>query len=222
MTTKKKLIANFYDLKATKLDSISLDPAFFDLKDNPDLIAQSVRVYLSNQRRAKAKVKNRSEVRGTTRKVWKQKGTGRARHGDRRAPIFVGGGKAHAPRGDQNFKLKLSKKMNRLARLIVLSHFARNEKIIALKDISSLPEKTKAASDLLKNLGKKEKSISLAKRVALITTPDQSAPRAAFKNIKNVTLISSESLNTYQLSLHPFLIFSKEALDILQTKKNEN
>lgn len=75
--------------------------AIFGGRFNDALVAQATRVFLSNQRRAKAKTKQRGEISGSTRKIWRQKGTGRARHGDRYAPIFVGGGVAHGPTGKE-------------------------------------------------------------------------------------------------------------------------
>jgi len=221
MPQSKKITINTYDLEAKKLDSLSLDPALFDRKDNPDLVAQAIRVYLSNQRRAYPKVKNRAEVRGTTKKVWKQKGTGRARHGDRRAPIFVGGGKAHGPRGNQKFKLKLNKKMRSQARLIVLSHLAREKRIIAIKGLSSLSPKTKVAQALLQKLEKKEKLLKNSKRIAIIITPKEKTVKIAFKNIPHASLFSTQSLNSYRLSREKFLIFSQLALTKFQ-EINEN
>jgi len=221
MPKSKKITANTYDLEAKKLDSLSLDSDLFDQKDNPDLIAQTIRVHLSNQRRAYPKAKNRAEVRGTTKKVWKQKGTGRARHGDRRAPIFVGGGKAHGPRGNQKFKLKLNKKMRSQARLIILSHFAREKRIIVIKDFSSLSPKTKTAQVFLQKLEKKEKLLKDSKRIAVIVTPKEKTTQTAFKNIPHASLLSSESLNSYELSRENFLIFSQEAITTFQ-KTNEN
>src|SRR3989337_4392523 len=93
-----------------KVDTMTLPKEIFGLPDNPNLMAQAIRVYLANQHQGSKKTLTRGEVNRTTAKVWKQKGTGRARHGSRKAPIFVGGGIAHGPRGVTAASLKLTKK----------------------------------------------------------------------------------------------------------------
>src|SRR3989344_4194294 len=93
-----------FDHKGTKLTSMTVADGLFAAKINQALMDQAVRVYLSSQRRGLAKSKRRGEVKVTKAKVWRQKGTGRARHGSRNAPVFVGGGKAHGPTGEQNLK----------------------------------------------------------------------------------------------------------------------
>ena len=89
------------------------------------LVAQTARAFLANQRKARAHAKTRAEVVGSGAKIWRQKGTGRARHGDRQAPIFVGGGVAHGPTGAQNYRQKISQKMGRRAVLAVLAQSHR-------------------------------------------------------------------------------------------------
>src|SRR5690554_4960009 len=95
----------------SKASSIEVSDAVFGQKANPTLLAQAVRVYLSNLRQGTSKVKTRSEVSRTRAKWYRQKGTGNARHGARSAPIFVGGGVAHGPNGQQNWTKSLSRKM---------------------------------------------------------------------------------------------------------------
>src|SRR3989339_577646 len=93
-----------YNLSGEQLDDLTLPVKVFALPANDKLVALAVRVYLANQRRSYAKTKGRGEVAGTTKKMWSQKGTGRARHGSAKAPIFVGGGVAHGPIGKENHK----------------------------------------------------------------------------------------------------------------------
>jgi len=100
---------------AKKLATISVSAKIFNAKINPSLMNQAVRVYLSNQRLASARTKDRNDINVTHAKVWRQKGTGRARHGSRNAPVFVGGSKTHGPSGFQNFYLKLPQKMKQLS-----------------------------------------------------------------------------------------------------------
>jgi len=204
-----------YDLEAKKTGSLDLNQSIFGLKPNPQLLAQSARVYLSNQRKARAKTKNRSEVRGSTKKIWAQKGTGRARHGDMRAPIFVGGGIAHGPRGEQNYKLRLTKKMRKLATKTILSLILTNKSILAVKDFDKIIPKTKKALGLITGLKAKDKVLSKSKKIGIIISDSSQNIKRAFKNLPFISVFSSKSLSTYQLSRQGFLIFSKKSLDEL-------
>ncbi len=96
-------------ISGEKAGKVTLPSEIFAAKINNQLMAQAVRVFLANQRKARAKTKTRGKVEGSGKKIWAQKGTGRARHGDRYAPIFVGGGISHGPTGKENFKLKMRK-----------------------------------------------------------------------------------------------------------------
>jgi len=130
-------------INGQKVGSLDLPKEIFEVKINEPLMAQAVRVHLANQRRAKPKVKNRSEIRGSRRKIWRQKGTGRARHGDRYAPIFVGGGRAHGPTGQENHQLKLTKKMKRRALFAALSLKLKQGEVVAVKDLAKIEPKTR-------------------------------------------------------------------------------
>src|SRR3989344_4073637 len=92
-----------FSITGESLKVVTLPVKVFGVKADPALLAQAVRIYLGNQRKSSAKTKTRAEVEGSTRKIYRQKGTGRARHGSIRAPIFVGGGIAHGPDGSQNY-----------------------------------------------------------------------------------------------------------------------
>ena len=116
-TTLKQSV---YDTKGNLAESIVLPKEIFDVKVNDPLMAQAVRVYLANQRRGTVKTKSRGEVKISTRKIYRQKGTGRARHGAASAPIFVGGGIAFGPR-QRDYSLKLNQKMKKAALFIQLS-----------------------------------------------------------------------------------------------------
>lgn len=210
---------NIYDLKATKTGQVDLNKQVFAYKINQNLISQSVRVYLSNQRKAHAKAKGRSQVAGTTKKMWAQKGTGRARHSDARAPIFVGGGVAHGPKGVQNYKLKMSKKMNQKALRSALSLLARNKNILAISDLDKIATKTKQAQKLITSLKKADKLLSASKKIGIIINSDNTNAKKAFKNLPKVNLIYTNSLNTYTLLNQNFLIFSQKSLDFVNKNK---
>jgi len=207
-----------FDTSAKQIGQIALPATVFKAKISPRLMAQSIRVYLSNQRKARAKSKNRSEIRGTTKKMWAQKGTGRARHGSAKAPIFVGGGVAHGPRGDQNYRLKLNKKMRKQALNSVLSQFAEEKRIIAIEKFSALPPKTNQAVKFISQLKKTIPVLDKSKKLAIITANPVSNVKRAFSNLPYTSLMNLSSLSVYQLAKQNYLIFSKKAIKNLTSK----
>lgn len=204
-----------YNIKSEKVSEATLPKAIFEAKISDDMINQTIRVYLSNQRSASATTKNRAAVRGTTKKVWAQKGTGNARHGSRKAPIFVGGGVTHGPDGSQNYSLKINKKVKRQALNSVFSKFAKEKKILIIDDFSKLTPKTKVAIKLITGLKAKDKVLSESKKIGIITGETISNVKQAFGNIPKINLLSLKSLNIYDLSNQGFLILNKKALDQL-------
>src|SRR4030043_2412895 len=124
-----------YNLEGEKTGTIKLSEKIFGLKINNNLIYQVINVQLANKRKHLAKVKDRGEVRGGGRKPWRQKGTGRARHGSIRSPIWRGGGVTFGPTKNRVFKKKINKKMRRKALFMVLSAKAKEKLIIVLDDL---------------------------------------------------------------------------------------
>lgn len=179
-------------------------------------MAQAVRVYLSNQRKAGAKAKTRAEVSGSGRKIWRQKGTGRARHGDRYAPIFVGGGVAHGPTGSENYRLKMSKQMRQQALFSALTSKFKDGEIIVVKDLAKIEPKTKEMEKIMKNLKLKMKNDKVKLKI-LVVLPEvvENVMRAA-RNIKGVRLVQANMLNTYDVLNGGKLIFMKESIDKLK------
>lgn len=210
---------NLYDLKAKNIGQTNLDKDIFEYNINHSLMSQSVRVYLSNQRKSHAKAKGRSDVSGSTRKIWAQKGTGNARHSDRQAPIFVGGGVAHGPKGDQNYKLKMSKKMTKFALRSAFSLFAKNKKIIAISKLDKIASKTKDAKNLIDLLKKDNSLLSSSKKIGLIVDSKSTKIKNAFKNLDNINIIYLDSINTYNILKQNFLIFSDKSLEFVNKNK---
>lgn len=206
---------NLYNLQGEAIGEIALPKNVFESKHPDSLISQAVRVYLSNQRTSHAKVKDRGEVAGTTKKMWSQKGTGRARHGSAKAPQFVGGGSAHGPQGNQNHDLKMTKKMRKAALFAILTKFAKNKSIIAIEGLSLITPKTKVAWDYMEKLEKNSKLVADSKRIAIITTKQIPTVRRAFGNLSGFSLLSLSSLNVYNLSNQNCLIFSKKTIESL-------
>jgi len=215
-TSKKenKLWAEVFSLQGEKTGKVSLSETVFLPKPNEQLIAQAVRVFLANQRRSHAKTKKRGEVKGSTRKIWAQKGTGRARHGDRYAPIFVGGGVAHGPTGKENWHLQMPKKMKRKALFSALGDKAKEGRVLAVSSLEKIQPKTKAAASLLAAIGKNKKE-ELKKVMIITEKPGMEKVKRAFGNLPTATITDIKNLNTYQVVNAHWLLFQKKALEVL-------
>lgn len=205
-----------YNIKAEKVGDITLSKSVFESEVSPKLIAQAIRVFLANQRSSFAKTKTRSEVAGTRKKVWPQKGTGNARHGNRTAPVFVGGGSAMGPDGNQNYTLKLNKNMKKKAINGVLTQFAAAKKILIIDNFSKLDPKTKAGIKLITGLKAADSVLSKSRKIGIITTKTVTPVKRAFGNLKDINLLSTKSLNAYDLSNQNYLIFSQKAISQLK------
>jgi large subunit ribosomal protein L4 len=205
-----------YNIKAEPIKELSLNKDIFDAKVSDHLIAQAIRVILANRRSSYAKTKTRSDVAGTRKKVWAQKGTGNARHGNRTAPIFVGGGSALGPDGNQNYTLKISKAMKKKAFLGILTKFAKEKRILVIDDFSKLEPKTKAALKLISGLKSKDEVLSKSRKIGLITDKTVVSVKRSFGNLQDISFFSLKSLNTYDLSKQNYLIFNQEAITQLK------
>src|SRR3989344_2069599 len=139
------------DIKGKKVDEITLKKEIFGIEPNETVLAQYVRVYRTNQRQGTSSTLNRGEVSGGGKKPWKQKGTGRARVGSTRNPIWVHGGVAHGPK-PKDWTLKLPKKVKRLALISALSSAVEKKKLTVLDKIEIESPKSKLVSEIVKNL----------------------------------------------------------------------
>ena len=200
------------NIKGTDAEKTVLPKDVFEKKVKPVILAQAVRVWLSNQRAANAKTKTRTEVSKTTAKMYKQKGTGRARHGSYSAPIFVGGGVAHGPTGTQNYKLRMPEKMKKLAMAGALSVKAAEKKILILAGADKASGKTKEAEKIFKKLDFQ------GKRVLVVATNKQTSLIRAVKNLERVNVISAPSLNTYFVLGAKQLVITVEAVEELSKR----
>lgn len=207
--------APIFNLQGENVGEMTLSAKVFDIKNKDELISNSIRIFQSNSRTAHSKVKDRGEVAGTTKKMWAQKGTGRARHSTSKIGIFVGGGSAHGPQGNQNYKLKLNKKVKKLAFNAILSKFAQNKSIIIIDQFKPLVPKTKEGSTFIKKLKKVNEVLSKSKKIAVITKSSQLNVKRAFNNIPNINPLSLSSINLYNLSNQNFLIISQKAVEKL-------
>lgn len=180
------------------------------LKNSDALWAQAVRVFLANQRRARAKTKTRAEVRGSGIKIWRQKGTGRARHGARQAPIFVGGGVVYGPTGTQNYKEKLNRKSRQKTLLSILQEKIKTKKFYLAKELNF--KKTKEAFAFTQKV---LKTLSPKGKVAFLLSKDDSAKKY-LRNFPKIAVLNTESLNPYFLLQNEILLVSEAGLKNLE------
>lgn len=202
---------NVYDSSGKVTGKISLPEKVFAAKENPILMAQAVRVYLSNQRKARAKAKTRGEVNLTKAKWFRQKGTGRARHGARSAPIFRGGGVAHGPTGQQNWGKSLPEKMRKQALVSALTSKLKGNQIIVVKGLEKLEGKTKEMSKMLEALLGKKKAQT--KKILMVLPGKMDNVLRAGRNIPGLKIQPVSSLNTYEVLNGGTIFLSQETID---------
>jgi large subunit ribosomal protein L4 len=190
-----------------------LPSEIFDVKMNSDLVHQVVISQMSNQRQVIAHTKDKSEVRGGGKKPWKQKGTGRARHGSIRSPIWKGGGVTFGPTKDRNFKKKINKKMRRKALFMVLSSKVKDKEMIILDELKIEKPKTKEI-ELIVNIQQPKVKRQGSVLVAL-AKKDVNITRAA-RNIQKVKTIQAKDLNVLDLLNYKYLMMPKEGVDVIK------
>lgn len=206
---------DIFDTTGKKTGKIDLPDKIFAAKVNENLMAQAVRVYLANQRQGTASTKDRSEVIGSRRKIWRQKGTGRARHGDRYAPIFVGGGIAHGPK-PKDWSLKMPKKMRRLSLFSALTNKLKEGEILIIQGLEKIEPRTKKILEALLSLKLKTENKKLAEKTLLVLPEKIEAVVRAGGNITNLTLAQASLLNTYQVLNGGKLVFLKPSIKVLE------
>ncbi len=216
--------AKIYNKQGKESGKIDLPKEIFGLRFNADLVHQVFTSMNSNIRANSASTKDRSEVSGTGKKPWKQKGTGRARHGSRRSPIWVGGGVAHGPNPDRNYKKKINKKMNAKALFTLLSEKFRKGQILFVDDLSSKDIKTKEASAAMKSLGALEGFDRLkgSKKIVAHIAIDKKndGVSKSFANLPHVEVGEIRNLNVLDVLNRKYLIIvnPKEAITTLSAK----
>lgn len=206
--SSKGLSVEVFDVTGKSIGLVELPKEIFGAPINNVIMAQAIRVYLANQRQGTKSTKTRGEVRGSTRKIYKQKGTGRARHGAIRAPIFVHGGVAHGPKS-QDYSLLMPKKMKKAALFSALSSKARNNEIKIVKNLDKIEQKTKEMTKVLKNLNLDGKN----NRVLLVLPSDLTNVQKASRNIEGVNTTVAQRLNTYEVLDNKMLLMMDLAVE---------
>lgn len=200
--------ATVYNQSGEPVGQVTLDPRVFDLQPRPALIEQAVVTFLANRRQPLAHTKTKGEVRGGGRKPWRQKGTGRARHGSIRSPQWKGGGVVFGPRQNRNFSKKMNVASRRAALLMALSDKAQHQRLVVLKPVTLAEPKTKAVAAMLKKLP--------TRRTSLFVLPggDPTLVRAG-RNIPGLDFIRADSLNIYDILRYQQLIVLEPALPVI-------
>jgi len=194
---------------------VKLDNEVFGLEPNDHVIYLDVKQHLANKRQGTHKAKERGEIAGSTKKIKKQKGTGTARFGDIKNPLFRGGGRVFGPR-PKDYSFKLNKKVKRLARFTALSQKAKNSQIIILEDFSFETDNTKEFAEIQKNLKIENK------KSVLVFKEKNNNVYLSSRNLQNSKVLTLTELSTYEIMNATTLLFVESSLDVLQadTKKN--
>ena len=185
---------------------VSLDEAIFGIEPNDHAIYLDVKQYLANQRQGTHKSKERWEIRGSTRKIKKQKGTGTARAGSIKSPVFVGGGRIFGPK-PRNYSFKLNKKVKHLARISALTYKAKTQKIVVLEDFQMETPKTKEFVDIQKNL-----KID-GKKALFVFAEANKQIYLSSRNLQKTKVITLSGLNTYNIMDASVLVFSESSIN---------
>lgn len=190
-----------------KVTTVKLSGHVFNIEPHKDAMFNAVQVYLSNRRQATAKTKDRSEVSGGGKKPWRQKGTGRARAGSSRSPIWVGGGVVFGPTGEQNYKLSMNKKEHNLALRSALSVRVADKSLIVVENPLELAAKTKEAVNALK-------AINAVGKIMIVAEENESLILAT-RNLPNVLLVTPNNVAVYDLLNVNAVVIDKELVKAL-------
>jgi len=222
--TQSKIQHKIYDQKGAEVGMIDLPLKVFAAKWRADLVHQVVYSMQSNKRAGTADTKDRGEVRGGGKKPWKQKGTGRARHGSTRSPIWVGGGVTHGPLAEKNYKRKVSKKMRAQALFSVLSKKLKDNEILFVDSLSTSAINTKGAATIAKNLAKASgwKPLANSKKPRVLTAlfaRDEKAEKS-FRNLPQLDIVFLKNLNPMDVLNHQYLLIENptESVKFLEAR----
>jgi large subunit ribosomal protein L4 len=203
------------EFEVTTLDGksagkVTVSDAVFGLEPRADILHRMVRWQLAKRQRGTHKAKTRAEITGTGAKAYRQKGTGRARHGDRKAPIFRGGGKAFGPQ-PRSHAIDLPKKVRALALKHALSAKAKADAILVIADVSAADAKTKALSEKIAGLGLTNALVIDGAEV------DENFRRAA-RNIPALDVLPVQGINVYDILRRDTLVLTKAAVEALEER----
>ncbi len=203
--------ASLLDKKGKVAETLELPSVFNEERIHKELMSQAVKAYLDNQRQSNAHTKSRGEVAGSTRKIYRQKGTGNSRQGSIRSPLHRKGGVVFGPRNIRNYESTLTKKMRKLAIRSALSLKAKGENVFVV-DSFELPktEITKYAVSFLK-------ASKVKGKVLVVTDTSDTLVQKSFNNINKSAVAVVNELNVYTLLNYDNLVFTKKAMELAET-----
>ncbi|WP_049228594.1 MULTISPECIES: 50S ribosomal protein L4 [Neisseriaceae] len=196
------------DAKGQVSGSLSVSDALFAREYNEALVHQLVNAYLANARSGNRAQKNRAEVKHSTKKPWRQKGTGRARSGMTSSPLWRKGGRAFPNKPDENFTQKVNRKMYRAGMATILSQLARDERLFAIEALTAETPKTKVFAEQVKNLG--------LEQVLFVTKQLDENVYLASRNLPNVLVLEAQQVDPYSLLRYKKVIITKDAVAQLE------
>lgn len=199
-----------FNAAGSEIGEESLNPNIFAVAVKDDLVHQATVAHFANTRQVLAHTKQRGEVRGGGRKPWKQKGTGRARHGSNRSPLWIGGAVTFGPRSNRNFSKKLNKKMKRKALFMALSDKVAHDKTIVIDSFDMKDAKTKSVKNMRNALSLQDASI------LFVYAKEGQAVSKSVRNIPNAYALDANSLNIAQVLKHEYIVVEKDALSVIE------
>lgn len=214
------LKVNVYNQNGEQSGEINLSDKVFSLEVNSDLVHQAMVAQTSSERQVLAHTKTKSEVRGGGKKPWKQKGTGRARAGSSRSPLWIGGGVTFGPRKDRNFDKKINKKMRQKALLMVLSDRLKNDGLVVVDKFEMKEFKTKSFNDSLKKIEKNFKDFDPNKKRSILFINDDRDNKVlnSGRNLVGLEIINLENINIIDLLRMKNLLISKSAIEEINNR----
>jgi large subunit ribosomal protein L4 len=209
---------NIYNQNAETVGSLEASAKVFATKINTALIHQVMVAQMGNARQVLAHTKDRSEVRGGGKKPWRQKGTGRARVGSSRSPIWIGGGVTFGPTSDRNFKKKINKKMNQQAMCMALTDRVNDSSMVVIDKLNFSEFKTKAVNEAIKKIEDKILKNAKSKRSILVINDNkEEKTKYSIRNLVGIKQINLENINLLDLLKYKNLIITAESVKKLES-----
>lgn len=218
-----KIQSKIYDQKGGEVGTIDLPAKVFGAKWRSDLVHQVVQSMRSNKRAGTADTKDRGEVRGGGRKPWKQKGTGQARHGSSRSPIWVGGGVTHGPLAEKNYKRKISKTMRAQALFSVLSKKLKDGEILFVDSLEMSKINTKGGVDTMNNLtkaGNLKNTKTKKPKILMALYNRNEKTEKSFRNISTLDMVFLKNINPSDVLNYKYLLIENptESVKFLESR----
>lgn len=203
-----------YNQQGEKQGDLDLSPRIFGVKPDLAILEQAVRTYLADHRKAIGATKTRSEVAGGGKKPWAQKGTGRARHGSIRSPLWKGGGVTFGPRADRNWGLKMNKITKKIALAMSLSDKVNENTFVVLESLNLSEPKSKILSKTLKNVADKA-GVKGRNYLLVVPRQDKNIDQAG-RNLSDVKVVSANGLNVFDILNSDYMVVLKDSLSVIE------